>query len=70
MENIIDKATQEEIQEFLQGNDPEEYIVALEYGWRNGKIYKIKEYPDKGKVIESDTFIPFCWGGDLSKKNF
>ena len=34
------------------------------------KIYKIKEYPDKGKVIESDTFIPFCWVGDLSKKNF
>ena len=70
MNSTVDKATQEEIQEFLQGNDPEEYIVALEYGWRNGKIYKIKEYPDKGKVIESDTFIPFCWVGDLSKKNF
>ena len=70
MDNTIDKATQEEIQEFLLGNDPEEYIVALEYGWRNGKIYKIKEYPDKGKVIETDTFIPFCWVGDLSKKNF
>lgn len=70
MNNLIDKATQEEIQQFLHGNDPEKYIVALEYGWRNGQIYKIKEYPDKGKVIESDTFIPFCWVGDLSKKNF
>ena len=58
-ENTIEKATQEEIQEFLLGNDPEEYIVALEYGWRSGRIYKIKEYPDRGKVVESDTFIPF-----------
>ena len=45
MNNLIDKATQEEIQQFLHGNDPEKYIVALEYGWRNGQIYKIKEYP-------------------------
>tara|TARA_R110000824_G_scaffold168453_1_gene345429 strand:+ start:6527 stop:9250 length:2724 start_codon:yes stop_codon:yes gene_type:complete len=70
MTNLIDKATQEEIQHFLHGNDPEKYIVALEYSWRNGQIYKIKEYPDKGKVIETDRFIPFCWVGDLSKKNF
>tara|TARA_R110000851_G_scaffold160892_2_gene304258 strand:+ start:171 stop:551 length:381 start_codon:yes stop_codon:yes gene_type:complete len=68
--NMVEKATPEEIEQFLLGNDPEKYIVALEYGWRSSKIYKIKEYPDKGKVIETDTFIPFCWVGDLSKKNF
>ena len=68
--NMIEKATPEEIEQFLLGSDPEKYIVALEYGWRSSKIYKIKEYPDKGKVIETDTFIPFCWVGDLSKKNF
>ena len=66
----LDSTTPEEIEEFLHGNDPEKYIVALEYGWRSGRIYKIKEYPDRGKVVESDTFIPFCWVGDLSKKNF
>ncbi len=66
----LDNATTQEIEEFLHGNDPEKYIVSLEYGWRSGRIYKIKEYPDRGKVIESDTFIPFCWVGDLSKKNF
>ena len=70
MNSIMEKETQQEIQEFLHGSDPEQYIVALEYGWRSSKIYKIKEYPDKGKVIETDTFIPFCWVGDLSKKNF
>jgi len=68
--NMIEKATPEEIQAFLLGNDPEKYIVALEYGWRSSKIYKIKEDPKKGKIIETDTFIPFCWVGDLSKKNF
>ena len=67
---MTEKATPEEIEAFLLGNDPEKYIVALEYGWRSSKIYKIKEYPDRGKVIETDTFIPFCWVGDLSKKNF
>ena len=66
----LDSTTPEEIENFLHGNDPEKYIVALEYGWRSGRIYKIKEYPDRGKVVESDTFIPFCWVGDLSKKNF
>ena len=70
MDKMIEKATREEIEKFLHGSDPEQYIVALEYGWRSSKIYKIKEYPDKGKVIETDTFIPFCWVGDLSKKNF
>ncbi len=68
--NPLDNATTQEIEDFLHGNDPEEFIVSLEYGWRSGRIYKIKEYPDRGKVIESDTFIPFCWVGDLSKKNF
>ena len=46
------------------------HIVALEYGYRTGKIYKIKECPVKGKIIETDTFTPFCWVGNLSKKNF
>ena len=60
-DNMIEKATPEEIEQFLLGSDPEKYIVALEYGWRSSKIYKIKEYPDKGKVIETDTFIPVSY---------
>ena len=69
IENLKD-ATTEEIHEFLHGSDPEKHIVALEYGYRTGKIYKIKECPVKGKAIETDTFTPFCWVGNLSKKNF
>ena len=37
----MNKPTAEEIEQFLQGNDPEKYIVAIEYGWRTNKIYKI-----------------------------
>ena len=62
--------TGKEIEEFLQGKDPEKYIVAIEYGWRTNKIYKIIEDPEHGKKIISDTFIPFCWVGDLKDKNF
>ena len=66
----LKNATTEEIHEFLHGSDPEKHIVALEYGYRTGKIYKIKECPVRGKIIETDTFTPFCWVGNLSKKNF
>tara|TARA_R110000824_G_scaffold399595_1_gene605250 strand:+ start:114 stop:2822 length:2709 start_codon:yes stop_codon:yes gene_type:complete len=62
--------TPKEIEEFLQGKDPEKYIVAIEYGWRTNKIYKIIEDPEHGKKIIADTFIPFCWVGNLKDKNF
>ena len=70
MTENLKNATSEEIHEFLHGSDPETHIVALEYGYRTGKIYKIKQCPVKGKIIETDTFTPFCWVGNLSKKNF
>ena len=70
MTNNLKNATTQEIHEFLHGSDPEKHIVALEYGYRTGKIYKIKECPVRGKIIETDTFTPFCWVGNLNKKNF
>ena len=70
MTDNLKNATTAEIHEFLHGSDPEKHIVALEYGYRTGKIYKIKECPVKGKIIETDTFTPFCWVGNLNKKNF
>ena len=33
--------SQQDIENFLHGNDPEKYIVSLEFGYRTGKIYKI-----------------------------
>ncbi len=61
---------QEEIKAFLEGNDPEEFIVAVEFDYASDSIYKIKEIPGKGKEIRKDTFIPFCWVGDLRGLNF
>ena len=62
--------TQEEIKSFLEGNDPEKYIVAVEYDYQSSSIYKIIEDPEKGKLIKKDRFTPFCWVGDLRSKNF
>jgi len=62
--------SQEVIEEFLLGEDPEKYIVALEYDYRSGKIFKVIQDPIQGKQIKSDSFIPFAWVGDLHGKNF
>lgn len=62
--------SQEEIEQFLNGEDPEKYIVALEYDYASGKIFKIIQHPVQGKVIKSDTFIPFAWVGNLHGVNF
>ena len=60
----------EDIENFLHGNDPEEYIVAVEFDYASNSIYKIKEIPGKGKEIRKDTFIPFAWVGDLRGLKF
>ena len=60
----------DEIESFLLGNDPEEFIVAIEFDYVSNSIFKIKEIPGKGKEIRKDTFIPFAWVGDLRGINF
>lgn len=62
--------SQEQIEKFLLGENSEKYIVALEFDYRSGKIYKIIQDPEKGKLIKPDTFTPFAWVGDLRHKNF
>jgi len=62
--------SQEVIEEFLLGEDPEKYIVALEYDYRSGKIFKVIQDPIQGKQIKTDSFIPFAWVGDLHGKKF
>lgn len=62
--------SQEVIENFLHGEDPEQYVVGIEYDYRTNKIYKIIQDPEKGKIVKSDTFIPFLWVGDLTGQNF
>ena len=61
---------EEEIKSFLEGNDPEEHIVAIEFDYVSDSVYKIKEEPGKGKTIQKDTFTAFAWVGDLRGLNF
>ena len=60
----------QEIESFLHGNDEEKHIVAIEYDYASGNVYKIKEIPGKGKEIRKDTFTAFAWVGDLKGCNF
>jgi hypothetical protein len=46
--------SQEIIENFLNGWDPEQFIVGVEYDYRTNKIYKIIQDPDKGKIVKSD----------------
>jgi len=62
--------SQEVIENFLNGGDPEEFIVGVEYDYPTNKIYKIIQDPIQGKIIKEDTFTPFMWVGDLSGLNF
>jgi DNA polymerase elongation subunit (family B) len=68
--NLSIMITQEEIKSFLEGNDPEEHIVAVEFDYVSDHIFKIKEVPGKGKVIQQDSLIAFAWVGDLRGLNF
>ena len=62
--------SQEVIENFLNGGDPEEFIVGVEYDYPTNTIYKIIQDPEKGKIIKSDSFTPFMWVGDLTDLNF
>ena len=62
--------SQERIEEFLHGSDPEKYIVGVEYDYKSNSIFKIIQDPEKGKVIKQDTLVPFLWVGDLTGLNF
>lgn len=67
MEEII---SQEVIEGFLNGEDPEQYIVGIEYDYQTNSIFKIIQDPEKGKVIKKDTLTPFLWTSDLTGLNF
>ena len=67
MKEII---SQEVIEEFLNGADPEEFITGIEYEYSSNTIYKIIQHPDKGKIIRADKLTPFLWVDDITELNF
>ena len=40
----------EEIKAFLEGSDPEQHIVSVEFDYASNCVYKIKEVPGQGKT--------------------
>jgi len=67
MQEVI---SQEVIENFLNGSDPEKYIVGIEYDYKSNTIFKIIQDPEHGKYFIEDTFVPFLWAGDLTDFNF
>ena len=49
------------IETFLQGRDPQKYIVAVEAAYATNKIDLIINDPEKGKYIEESSYKPFLW---------
>jgi DNA polymerase elongation subunit (family B) len=62
--------SQEVIENFLNGGDDEKYIVGVEYDYPTNSISKIIQDPERGKIVKTDSFVPFLWVGDLSSLNF
>src|SRR5574343_1179355 len=62
--------SQDEIKTFLEGADPEEFIVSIEFDYASNSIYKVKEPPGQKKTLQKDVFVPFAWVGDLRGLSF
>jgi hypothetical protein len=47
------------IESFLEGTDPQKYIVAVEAGYNEGKVTLVVNDPETGKRMEDHKFKPF-----------
>lgn len=53
--------TKEGIGKFLEGRNPQKYIVAIESTYYSNSVDLIINDPKRGKYITTDTFKPFIW---------
>lgn len=49
------------IERFLEGHDPQKYIVAIEAPYDDNKVSLIINDPEQGKYIEKHKYKPFIW---------
>lgn len=73
----ITQATPEDIKVFLEGHDPEKYIVGVELDqtgdWsvdESNRVYTFIDDPKKGKMIKTQKFTPFLWTKSLKDSGF
>ena len=53
--------TQEVIESFLNGNDPQERIVNLEYSYQNDYVTVFYRDENDTKQTSNEPFYPFVW---------
>ena len=61
MQQTKTKPSNERIEAFLQGTDPQKYIVAIEAEYSTPKVTLVINDPETGKRLEDHTFKPFLW---------
>jgi DNA polymerase elongation subunit (family B) len=55
------KVSTQRIEEFLEGSDPQKYIVAIEASYNEPKVTLVINDPEEGKYQEEHPFKPFLW---------
>ena len=55
------KVSTQRIEEFLEGSDPQKYIVAIEASYNESKVTLVINDPEEGKYQEEHSFKPFLW---------
>lgn len=55
------KVSNEVIEAFLQGSNPQKYIVAIEAEYSTPTVTLVINDPEKGKALQKDTYQPFLW---------
>ena len=55
------KYTNEQIEGFLQGTDPQKYIVAVESDYSTPTVTLVINEPNQPKRLETHTYKPFLW---------
>jgi len=55
------RVSNEVIENFLQGSNPEKYIVAVESSYNEPTVTLVINDPEKGKYLYNDNYKPFLW---------
>ena len=55
------KVSNERIEEFLEGSDPQKYIVSIEASYSEPMVTLVINDPELGKYTEDVKFKPFLW---------
>lgn len=61
MSKTKSKVSNQEIESFLQGSNPQKYIVAIESNYNEPVVTLVINDPEKGKYLYDDTYKPFLW---------